>query len=88
MNLGISFFYQGRFDNSYDCYHDATIALERYGENSEAYHGYYNLAEVCIELGRQDEARRWYETGMRSISSSDYPQIYREFIALKPRMGG
>jgi len=79
---GIVFFLQEKYRDAYGEYAKSIELNEKTNEMQQAWHGYFNLTEVCIKLGLMQEAKGWWNKGMESFSEKDNPALHREYLEL------
>jgi class 3 adenylate cyclase/tetratricopeptide (TPR) repeat protein/archaellum biogenesis ATPase FlaH len=83
MLKGVLAFYKNNYIEAYESYKQAAEFFEKAGENVEACHGYYNLAEVCWKRNKQEEAELWFNKGMKSFNAANNPRLARMYEELK-----
>jgi len=59
--LGIISYQKNNFIKSYEHYYRSVSEFKTSGELNELIFGYYNLAEVCLDLDRIEEAQQWLQ---------------------------
>ncbi|HPR65018.1 MAG TPA: adenylate/guanylate cyclase domain-containing protein [Thermoanaerobaculia bacterium] len=84
--MGITQYYLGNFQSAYDYYLQSNAIYEDTGEMERACYGYYNLAEVSIELHDVENARMWYEKGMSSFNERDHTALASLYSNLHPML--
>ncbi|HEY4491486.1 MAG TPA: tetratricopeptide repeat protein, partial [Acidobacteriota bacterium] len=80
---GVAAFYRQQYIRAMDLYGGAIEIFEKGGEMVEACHGYYNLSEVCMMLGKKTEAEDWYKKGIHSFRAKDNPQLAKLYEELR-----
>jgi len=87
MQMGIAAYMQQNYEEAHLHYMEALRVFEKTGERIESCLGYYNLAEVCLNLGRREEARRWHAKGLKSFKPEDNPELHKMYLEIEEQIG-
>jgi CHAT domain-containing protein len=79
-NIGLSFYYEGNYQDAIGAYSQAEPIYARLGEKPRDAQVRQNLALVEYELGRFSDAKRDYAEVIKLIDQNDNPKLYAEIL--------
>jgi CHAT domain-containing protein len=80
-NIGIAFYYEGRFDEAIRAYQNSLPLLERLHERTLHTQVLQNLALVEYELGRMSAAIPHFRQALNLITRDDNPKVFASVLA-------
>ena len=79
-NTGLSFYYEGDYQDAIGAYNQAGPIYARMGEKPRDAQVRQNLALVEYELGRFSDAKRDYAEALKLIDRNDNPKLFAEIL--------
>jgi len=83
---GIACYYKELFQEAYDNYSKAASFFKEIHEKEKLCHCYINLAEVCLNLDKPEESRKWFNEGLKSFPVAENPGLKESYDSVAEAM--